>query len=560
MSDKLKFNDTAIRILHDRYLWRDDDGNVTETPKAMLERVARVVAKGDTMLEKCFYAMMADLDFLPNSPTLMNAGRKGIHGQLSACFVLDVEDSMEGIFEALKRQALIHKSGGGTGFNFSKIRPRGSKVNSTNGVASGVISFMELFNTATEKVMQGGMRRGANMAILNADHPEIMDFIRAKTSGDYLSNFNLSVGITDEQMENYGKEGWEWFTEVYDAVAAHAWMTGDPGIVFLDRIDENNPTPSYGKITATNPCGESPLLPNEACNLGSINLSNFYNKETKTFDYRRLREVVQYAVIFLDNVIDVNVYPLEDISKAVMRTRKIGLGVMGWADLLYKMDIKYSSKEALELAEKIMSEIHTAAYRKSILLGLSHQPYPAYSGFINKIATRNATVTCIAPTGTISLLAGCSSGIEPVFSLSHTRRITLRDGTEKQVTCLHPEYEEAMNDEYDTRFEEGVFETAHDITPLQHIKMQAAFQKYTDLAVSKTVNMCSEATKDDVRDVHTFAWKFGCKGITIYRDGSKDSQVLLNTTTAKCEECGEEVIPQDGCWVCPTCGWSPCGV
>jgi len=464
--------------------------------------------------------LMAKLLFLPNSPTIMNAGRPAPHGQLAACFVIGIEDSMESICEAIRKQMLIHKSGGGTGFNFSNLRSSGAKVNSTNGRASGPISFMSLFDKATETVQQGGMRRGANMGILNVDHPDIRDFIHCKDKDGTISNFNISVGIFDSFMEKAetDPEGTE--AVLLDEIAETAWRTGDPGIIFLDAINRGNTTPDLGPLTSTNPCGESPLYPNEACNLGSINLARMIIKGE--FDYELLKKTAAVATRFLDSVIDVNHYPLPEISEAVRHTRKIGLGVMGWADLLFQMRIPYDSDRAIELAEKIMSQIKETAHETSVELGKEK----GIPGALEHLGRRNATLTCIAPTGTIALLADCSSGIEPLFALEHTRVRTQIDGTKVIMKQVNRHYAEALKEELPENVIKSVFVTSHDVAPLSHVRTQGAFQKYTDLAVSKTVNLPHESTKKDVLDSYVLAWKLGCKGITIYRDGSKSMQVL----------------------------------
>ena len=534
-----KFNTQALEILKDRYLQRDAKGNTTETPTQMLRRVAKCVAQGDKQKEKQYYAIMENLEFLPNSPTLMNAGRKGKHQQLSACFVLDVEDSMEGIFETLKKQALIHKTGGGTGFNFSKLRPKGTIVNSTNGRASGPVSFMELFDVTTEKVQQGGMRRGANMGILNVDHTDIMEFIKSKTQEGKLTNFNISIGMTNEFMSNR-----EEHKEVWDCIIDNAWKTGDPGLVFLDTIEAGNTTKHLGKLDTTNPCGESPLYANEACNLGSINVSKFY--DGVMFEWHRLSAVVHTAVDFLDDVIDVNSYPLPEIEEAVKKTRKIGLGIMGFADLLIQMGMHYDSEQARAFAKSLMEFIQKVAHTKSKELAITKGQCEALKHY------RNSTLTCIAPTGTISLLAGCSSGIEPNYAFTHTRTYTTNKGTKETLTYVHPLYETITADKYDTRYNALV--TAHGVSVEGHIKMQAVFQKYVDLAVSKTINLPNHATKQDVEQAYVLAWELGCKGVTIYRDGCKNIQVL----TKLCDECQGVLLPHDGCYVCTACGWSPC--
>lgn len=570
MKTKPKFDDNALAILQERYLWKNERGEVIETPQEMLERVARVVAsveKSEVEREKwseLFYESMASLDFLPNSPTLMNAGREGKHGQLSACYVIGIEDSMESIFEALKKQALIHKFGGGTGFNFSALRPENSIVQSTNGKASGPVSFMELFNLATDIVQQGGMRRGANMGILNCDHPDIVKFIKAKTEEGKLHNFNISVAATDEFMTEAVKGN----SPIFDLIVEMAWKTGDPGLVFIDEVNRKNPTPHLGKLSATNPCGETPLYPNEACNLGSINLANMVTP-SGTVNYEKLGATVRTAVRFLDNVIDVNNYPLPEIRDAVMRTRKIGLGVMGWAEMLFKMLIPYYDNQAFKLAEEVMAFINKEARHYSFYLGIERGSYPAYY----KGAMRNATVTCIAPTGTISLLAGCSSGIEPVFALRHKRIAFAENGKEgKTLEYYNPIYLAACDDmSISDELLNAVFVTAHDISPKAHIYTQAAFQRHTDLAVSKTINLPHKATIEDVRGSFILAWMLGCKGVTVYRDGCKNKQVLYSMDESGeiskevksvdvCPQCGAELRHQDGCSSCTVCSWSKCSI
>ena len=526
MLQKPEFNKSAREILNDRYLWRDDLGNPSETPEEMLLRVAKHVASAEktTPLQYVwadeYYDLMAKLLFLPNSPTIMNAGRPAPHGQLAACFVIGIEDSMESICEAIRKQMLIHKSGGGTGFNFSNLRSCGAKVNSTNGRASGPISFMSLFDKATETVQQGGMRRGANMGILNVDHPDIRDFIHCKDKDGTIANFNISVGVFDSFMEKAEADPKGAEAVLLDEIAETAWRTGDPGIIFLDAINRGNTTPDLGPLTSTNPCGESPLYPNEACNLGSINLAKMAIKGE--FDYELLKKTAAIATRFLDSVIDVNHYPLPEISEAVKHTRKIGLGVMGWADLLFQLRIPYDSEQAIELAEKIMSLIKDTAHKTSVELGIEK----GIPGALEHLGRRNATLTCIAPTGTIALLADCSSGIEPLFALEHTRVRTQIDGTKVIMKQVNRHYAEAFKEELPENVIKSVFITSHDVAPLSHVRTQGVFQKYTDLAVSKTVNLPHESTKKDVLDSYVLAWKLGCKGITIYRDGSKSMQVL----------------------------------
>jgi ribonucleoside-diphosphate reductase alpha chain len=566
----LDLSDNARRVLKRRYLKKDSQGNLVESSKQMFTRVARHIASaekkyGDAAniqkMEKTFYRMMTEFKFLPNSPTMMNAGRR--LGQLAACFVLPVEDSMEGIFDSLKNAALIHKSGGGTGFSFSRLRPKDSRVGTTGGVASGPVSFMKIFNTATEQVKQGGTRRGANMAILKIDHPDIMEFITCKKHDGELNNFNISVGLTEKFMEavksdsTYDlidpceniKTGELKAAEVYDTLVSQAWETGDPGVVFLDRINRDNPTPHLGEIESTNPCGEQPLLPLEACNLGSINLAKFVDTSGKApaVDYKALEEVVFNAVRFLDNTIDMSKYPLPGIDKMVKANRKIGLGVMGFADLLFRLNVPYNSEAALDVAETVMGFIQKKSHEASKNLAEERGAFKnfdksVYSGK-NGDAYRNATVTTIAPTGTLSIISDCSSGIEPMFALSFVRNVMDND----KLMEVNPYFERVAREngfyskelmgiiarngtirEIEEIPEDirNVFVTAHDITPEWHLRMQAAFQKHIDNAVSKTVNLPNDATVGDVRRIYNMASELGCKGVTIYRDGSKKNQVL----------------------------------
>lgn len=529
MSITPKFSQLALDILNDRYLRKDEKGNVTETPEQMLHRVASCIANMEKTVENKihweeeFYEIMARLDFLPNSPTLMNAGRPEPHGQLAACFVVDVDDNMPSICEALRKQMLIHKTGGGTGFNFSKLRPKNAIVNSTNGKASGPVSFMRLFDLSTEVVQQGGMRRGANMAILNADHKDIKEFIACKDNNGQITNFNLSVGITDDFMKKAcNNQDSKEAALLYD-IAEHAWRSGDPGVVFLDAINRDNPCPELGRITATNPCGESPLLPDEACNLGSLNLSHYYNTETRVFDWNKFKKDIYTAVRMLDNIIDAGQYPLPEIAKSVRRTRKIGLGVMGFADLLYKMHVPYDSDAAEYTASTIMATLQNWAHQASEQLGDEKGTPEA----CRNLRRRNATVICIAPTGTLAILADCSSGIEPVFALAYTRTITKTDGTQETVDILHPAFAELVDDKEITDVGlKRICQTSYDIDPFDHVYMQSVFQKHTDLAVSKTVNMPAASTATAILHIYLEAWRLGCKGITIYRDGSKGEQVL----------------------------------
>lgn len=542
------FTPLAEDILKDRYLWKDAEGNTIETPKEMLIRVAEYVSSPEPLKDRSywahrFYDIMASRDFLPNSPTLMNAGRPYPHGQLAACFVVGIEDSMESICDALRKQMLIHKTGGGTGFNFSPLRAKNSTVKSTNGKASGPVSFMRLFDLSTEVIQQGGMRRGANMAILDADHPDIEEFISCKDEEGHITNFNLSVGLTDDFMSKavHIKSGKEY--ELLKKIAAHAWKSGDPGVVFLDELNKDNPCPELGKITATNPCGESPLLSGEACNLGSINLGHMVTPDGR-INYLHLASITRTAVRFLDNVIDVSQYPLPEIEKAVKRTRKIGLGVMGWADMLYQLHIPYGSSEAITTASKIMEFIELIGTDESECLG-EEKGIPDACLFDDTESEdsprRNATVTCIAPTGTLALLADASSGIEPIFANYHTRKITLGDGTVVEKEVFNPYYEALLRDNSLSDFDiETICKTAYQIPWKSHVLMQAEFQKYTDLAVSKTVNLPSTATEQDVFDIYVTAWMHHCKGVTVYRNGSRSTQVLTESPALppiKCETC-----------------------
>lgn len=559
--------ENAKKVLEKRYLKKDNDGNVIETYDDLFKRVAKTVASADLeylekedieKTEKDFYEMMSNLEFLPNSPTLMNAGRA--LGQLSACFVLPIEDSMEGIFESVKNAALIHKSGGGTGFSFSNIRQAGAAVRSTGGIASGPISFMKVFNSATEAVKQGGTRRGANMGILRVDHPDIREFIKSKENNNELNNFNISVALTEQFMEAVDHDlsydlvdpstkqvvRSENAKEIFEMIVKGAWLNGEPGIVFLDRINEKNAVPGLGDMESTNPCGEQPLFPYESCNLGSINLYKMLNADQSDFDYEKLERTIIKAVHFLDNVIDINVYPNELIDKSTKKTRKIGLGIMGWADSLYAMKVPYNSEEALDIGYKLMDFIDKESKKASMSLAEIKGVFPAYDLSVypaQDVKIRNATTTTIAPTGTLSIIAGVSSGIEPVFAISYIRNVM--DNT--QMTEVNPVFEElakekgfyseelmrqiAQNgtlqniDEIDEDVKK-VFVTSHDIEPTWHVRMQAIFQESVDNAVSKTVNLPNKATLKDVKEIFMQAYALGCKGVTIYRDGSRDSQVL----------------------------------
>lgn len=589
----MNISENARTVLERRYLIKDDNGKPLEKVEDLFRRVAKTIAQSDLIHDKnadvkktenTFYKMMTGLEFLPNSPTLMNAGRP--LGQLSACFVLPVEDTMEDIFESIKQAALIHKSGGGTGFSFSRIRQQGSAVNSTGGVASGPISFMKVFNMATEAVKQGGTRRGANMGILRVDHPDILAFIDCKANNKDITNFNISVGLTEEFM-NAVENDEEYALmdphtrqpvstlralEVFDKIVDAAWRNGEPGIIFLDRLNRDNVVPSQGAIESTNPCGEQPLLAYESCNLGSINLVKML-KATKTgytMDWTKLATTVKNAVHFLDNVIDANKYPLEKIDFVTKQTRKIGLGIMGWADALLLLGLPYNSEEATRLGEKVMEYITNTGREESAVLAQTRGPFPlfAQSTLSQGKPIRNATITTIAPTGTLSIIADCSSGVEPIFGYVFIRNIM--DGTEliEVNPILRAELEKRglYSEEIMKRIaKEGtiahiedltedlrqVFVSAHDILPEDHLKMQAAFQKFTDNAVSKTVNFSNAATRDEVAEVYTLAFRLGCKGVTIYRDGSRNEQVLnigkVNKDGEATEEndaAGERIMPR----------------
>lgn len=625
-------SDNALRVLEKRILSRDQSGRVIETPEEMFRRVARSVASADLQYsspsdaaadEEAFFEIMSNLEFLPNSPTLMNAGRN--LAQLSACFVLPVEDSMEGIFETLRDTALIQKSGGGTGFSFSRLRPREDLVETTHGVSSGPVSFMRLYNFATEVTKLGGKRAGANMAILRIDHPDIEEFISAKTNPLELNTFNISVAVTDEFMRKV--EAGEKYNlinprtrevakqldarQVLDRIVESAWRNGEPGVIFIDRINRDNPTPDLGQIESTNPCGEQPLLPYESCVLGSINLAKFYTDGA--VDYDRLKDVVRLGVHFLDNIIDVSEYPIPAIADITRLNRKIGLGVMGWADLLILLGIPYDSEEAIRLGEGLMSFISREAMSASIELGKERGPFPRWSqeslykkgdqeqaGSLRSQARRNATVTTVAPTGTISLIANCSSGIEPVYSISY-RRLSFES---EQMRFVHPLFESyaqkhgfyseglmkrvaergSLHDLLEVPASAArVFVTTHEIAPDWHVRMQAAFQNHIDAAVSKTINFPANATVEDVRRAYLLAHELGCKGITVYRDGSREKQVLSteledmsepltlasaghaemerpeNQLLAKniCPECGQALRHNGGCLYCD-CGYSVC--
>ena len=651
--NKIILTRNALKVLEKRYLKRDKNGNCIETPQDMFRRVADTIASGDLEFGKTskdvqnlsdrFYNAITHRYFMPNSPTLMNAGRD--LGQLAACFVLPIDDSLESIFETIKNTALIHQSGGGTGFSFSRLRPKNSVVRSTMGVSSGPVSFMEVFNAATEAVKQGGTRRGANMGILRVDHPDIIEFINCKSDNNKLNNFNISVAITDKFMEAYlnGKDydlinpqnneavGRMDAGAVFDLIIDSAWKNGEPGIVFIDKINKDNPTPQIGKIESPNPCGEVPLLPYEACNLGSINHGLMVKEQDGEFvvDWDLLENTVRTAMRFLDNVIVVNNYPLPQISEMVQNNRKIGLGVMGWADMLMQMGIAYNSEEGTSLATDVMSFIDYVSKTESVELAKERGCFNNFKGSIyenlhyfedkfgskncakvtqkmwadldskvQKYGLRNATTTCIAPTGTISMIAGASGGIEPLFGLVFSRLIM--DGTEllevnpvfekymkthglytedlmnKIAKCGSVAHIEELPDEV-----KRIFVTAHDISPYWHVKMQAAFQQFTDNAVSKTVNFIESATREDIKKTYILAYKNNLKGITVYRNNSRQFQPMnlekakktiemkpieppedYNPTgeikTVKCPECGAEIKMAEGCFICLNCGYSGC--
>lgn len=564
----MELSHNARAVLSRRYLLRDEAGNTKETPEGLFRRVAAHVAAAEryyggeaALWEERFYAMMEDLRFLPNSPALMNAGKP--MAQLAACFVLPVEDSMSSIFDSLKNAALILQSGGGTGFSFSRLRPCSDIVHSTGGAASGPVSFMKVFNTATEVIRQGGARRGANMGILRIDHPDILDFIRVKRNAGILENFNISVAVTDVFMQAlYHDEAYELINPrtkrvtgrakaktVFNEMVESAWETGDPGIIFIDVMNRFNPTPRLGTIESTNPCGEQPLLPYEACVLGSLNLAKYVliAEDKPRIDYETLSRDIMTAIRFLDDAIDATTYPLPDIERMHKGNRKIGLGIMGWADLLISLGLPYNSRRSFRLAEKVMQFFGRRARECSEVLARERGVFPNFRGSIYDAhgmpRVRNATTTTIAPTGTLSIIAGCSSGIEPLFSLAHKRLVM---GTElSEINSGFFDKAKAMgfySDDLKNKVERtgtlralkevplsvrSIYRTALEIPYRDHIEMQAAFQKYTDNAVSKTINMPRSATKDDVADAYQYAYEKGCKGVTVFRYGSRKRGVLL---------------------------------
>ena len=588
-----KLSDNARAVLERRYLLRDDAGALIESPQALWRRVALALAQAEERDQRGRWAerfeeRMSALELLPNSPTLMNAGRE--HGQLAACFVLPVDDDLASIFDALKWAALIHQSGGGTGFSFSRLRPRGDLVRTTHGVASGPISFVRVFDAATETIKQGGVRRGANMAVLAVDHPDVLEFVDAKL-GPGLENFNISVAASDAFMR--AAQRGERFVlhhpktgsaarevdarELLDRIATAAWASGEPGLVFLDRVEAKNPTPDLARFEAVNPCGEQPLLPFEACTLGSVNLALF--TRGGAVDWERLGACVRDGVRLLDDVLAVNVWPLAQIAAVSARNRKIGLGVMGWADLLIRLGIPYDDPAALSLADELMRFVQAEAHAASEALAEERGPFPGFptSALARAGARprRNATVTTIAPTGTLSVIAGCSSGIEPLFAVAYVRRALGDVNLEEE----HPELVQRLRSlgaegalprvlaNGRARGVPGVpeaiqrlFATAHDVIPEVHVRMQAAFQRHVDNGVSKTVNLPRAATVETVRDAYQLAFELGCKGITVYRDGTREGQVLTHGVpdTIGCPQCGGLLTRSGGCETCQSCGYATC--
>jgi ribonucleoside-diphosphate reductase alpha chain len=587
-------SENARAVLERRYLLRDDSGAVTESPEGLFRRVARAVAEAEPAAERAalaerLEARLAALELLPNSPTLMNAGRPA--GQLAACFVIPVDDDLASIFDALKWAALIHQSGGGTGFSFSRLRPRGDVVRTTHGVASGPLSFIRVFDAATETIKQGGVRRGANMAVLRVDHPDVLEFVDAKR-GPGLENFNISVAATDAFLRAAARG--ERFAlvhprtgaavrevdaaELLDRIAAAAWESGEPGLLFADRIEAANPTPDAGKLEAVNPCGEQPLLPFEACTLGSVNLSRF--EREGAVDWDALGACVRDGVRMLDDILDVTTHPLPAVAEIARRNRKIGLGVMGWADLLIRLAVPYDSPEALSLADELMRFVAREAHGESQRLAAARGPFPGWptsrSARAGAPPRRNATVTTIAPTGTLSVIAGCSSGIEPLFAVAYVRHalgdVALEEEHPVLIERLRSLGAEAALPRILANGRargvpgvpdviQRVFATAHDVAPQAHVRMQAAFQRHVDNGVSKTINLPREATAGEVRSAFLLAHELGCKGITVYRDGSRRGQVLtggLPSHVRECPQCGAMLVQNGGCATCRSCGYATC--
>lgn len=603
-------SDHAVSVLEKRFLLRDENGQLVEDPAGLFRRVARAIASTDDTYgdyrreesEEIFFELMSSLTFLPNSPTLMNAGTS--RGQLAGCFVLPIEDSMESIYGTLRDVALIQKSGGGTGFSFSHLRPRGDYIRSTRGVSSGPVSFMRLYDYSTQVNRLGGTRAGANMGVLRHDHPDILEFVNSKKDLESLSSFNISVMASDEFMravqrgsdialrfpaesgaesradaKGRSSRGTLNARALFDEIVANAWATGDPGLLFYDRINAANPTPHLGAIEATNPCGEQPLLPYESCNLGSINVARL--ARAGSIDYDRLAVVVAHAVHFLDNVLDANIYPVEAVRRVTLGNRKIGLGIMGFADLLVELRIPYASQAAVSLAGELMGFVQQHAKLASAKLARSRSPFPTFVK--SRLATspeplRNACVTSIAPTGTISLLADCSSGIEPFFALSYRREVI---GSTKTID-VHPSVARLLSEEFDGDLDAvlkrvrangrldstlvppelaALFATAHEISPEWHVRMQAAFQQHTDTSVSKTINLRNEASPEAIAAAYQLAFETGCKGVTVFRDGCKNRQVLrAGLGSNPCPECGEPLVMQGGCQTCASCGYSVCTI
>jgi ribonucleoside-diphosphate reductase alpha chain len=575
---KIDLSENALRILNFRYLKKDIEGNVIETPGEMFERVALHVARAEKnfrehektdSIAQDFLDMMSSLEFLPNTPTLINAGRE--LGQLAACFVLPVEDSLGSIFESIKNTALIHQSGGGTGFSFSNLRPKNDIVSTTSGTASGPVSFMEVFNQATDTIKQGGTRRGANMAVLKVDHPDIQEFITVKRNPEKLTSFNLSVMVTDVFMDAV-KQDREYplinprnnavvrnvrARDIFDLIVQCSWEDGEPGVLFFDEINRHNPTPLIGTIESTNPCGEQPLLPYESCNLGSINLTRMVKQGVSgvEVDWDKLARTIRLSVRFLDNVVEVNRHPLPQISEITLGNRKIGLGVMGFAHFLIQLGITYNSEESIRLAGRLMKFIQEESHNASLELAMIRGSFPNFSGSIYDregiSGLRNATVTTIAPTGSLSLIAGCSSGIEPLYALYYTRILPGDIGTSEmdplfmkhaeEEGILTPELVNALKksgslppDPHISRKTRDLFVTVVDIPPSQHVRIQSAFQAHTDNAVSKTINFPNWVTTTEIREAMLLAYELKCKGITVYRDGTRARQILTCGTSSVC--------------------------